>query len=111
LNLNLLEGENKQQMNNGNTADDRCMRGDDHSLCKNPNIVYKEERYTSSKDLSASLWWYSKASHAGSSLGSIYVGLMNHFGIGVPSNLYRASRYYKHALNQVYMYVFTCIFM
>jgi TPR repeat protein len=109
LSVNFLGGENKQGQNSGNdiadTQDDNIKSSevDDPLVCKDPNLVYKRnvfvERHTV-RDLSASLWWYSKASHAGSPLGSIYVGLMNHFGIGVPSNRYRASRYYQYALNQ-----------
>lgn len=79
---------------------------EDISFCRDHNLMDKKnnckesmERNTN-KDLSDSLWWYSRASHAGSPLGSIYVGLMNHFGIGVPYNLLRASRYYQYALTQ-----------
>lgn len=112
LSINLLGGENKQGQNSGNDiADYRCIQdnnnklseADDPLVCKDPNLVYKGINIIKKRairDLSASLWWYSKASHAGSPLGSLYVGLMNHFGIGIPSNRYRASRYYQYVLNQ-----------
>jgi TPR repeat protein len=49
-------------------------------------------------DTSAAVWWYSKASAAGSAMGSMYVGTMHHFGTGVPKNPHRAIRYYDEAL-------------
>jgi hypothetical protein len=49
----------------------------------------------------ASVWWYSKASAAGSSLGSMYTGMMTQLGIGVPrASSWRAERYYRAALQQ-----------
>ena len=52
------------------------------------------------RDLTLAVWWYSRASSAGNPLGSTYVGLINHFGIGVSVNIERAVRYYKHAISQ-----------
>ena len=49
-------------------------------------------------DTSAAVWWYSKASAAGSAMGSMYVGTMHHFGTGVTKNPRRAVRYYDEAL-------------
>lgn len=57
-----------------------------------------------SPDFSTALWWYSKASNAGYSLASLYVGAMHHFAVGMKEkNPARAVRYYKKALEDTNM--------
>jgi TPR repeat protein len=51
-------------------------------------------------DHAKALWYYSKASFLGHPLSSAYVGVMHHFGLGVPVNLARAERYYALAIEQ-----------
>lgn len=48
--------------------------------------------------------WYHRASAMGSSQGSMYVGMMNHFGVGTKKNLARALRYYEMALTKTNMH-------
>eukprot|EP01041_Mallomonas_annulata_P003465 gene3465-6894_t len=50
------------------------------------------------KNCQAALWWYSKASSAGHSMSSVYLGFMHHFGICMPRNTIRAVRYYNEAI-------------
>ena len=51
------------------------------------------------KDIKQAERWYSRASHYGNGLASLYLGVMHHFGIGgLPINVDRASRYYDKAL-------------
>lgn len=51
-------------------------------------------------DHQRALWHYSKASYLGSHLGSAYLGVMYHFGLGTSANPNRAARYYALALEQ-----------
>jgi TPR repeat protein len=51
-------------------------------------------------DHAKALWYYSKASFLDHPLSSAYVGVMYHFGLGVPVNLLRAERYYTLAIEQ-----------
>merc|ERR1711871_450984 len=46
------------------------------------------------------IYWYTRASSRGHPLGSYYSAMTYQFGLGVPKNLYRASRYYQIALSQ-----------
>ena len=50
------------------------------------------------KSCEASIWWYSKASNQGSTMSSLYLGTMYHFGICNDRNIARAIRYYHAAL-------------
>lgn len=52
------------------------------------------------KDLDEAAWWYSRASAKGSAMGSAYVGVMYHFGLGLEKNTVRAARYYNDALEK-----------
>lgn len=52
-----------------------------------------------SRSLRSASWWYSKASVAGHSAASAYLGAMSHFGVGAEASAERAQRYYSKALD------------
>lgn len=51
------------------------------------------------RDYAKAIHYYTQASAQDNALASLYLGVMNHFGIGVEANIPRANRFYSKALS------------